>query len=113
MNSYDKMKTICQYYGIIKPEKFRKPGDIYFYPGELSTLGYYPSHKLLDEVDKISNYDTRGSILTATGIILRRPGPECPNVGARIKMHMNRIANIEIWEDFKNRSSYSHWGLHW
>jgi hypothetical protein len=61
MNSYDRMKKLCIYHGIERKE-FISRAKNHFAPGKNSVLGYYPTHDLLDELDRKIGVDTRGGL---------------------------------------------------
>jgi hypothetical protein len=84
MNSYDRMKKLCIYHGIERKE-FISRAKNHFAPGKNSVLGYYPTHDLLDELDRKIGVDTRGGL--HHDAFCR--GWASPNnqVGTRIRLH--------------------------
>lgn len=112
MNSYDRMKALCQHHNIFRFEKISNSPSL-FRPGEMSILGYYPTHHLLDVLDAKIGVDTRGGLshdAWCRGYAMNRN-----QVGTRIRLHEEYIRkdtppSYDEW--CSKHVSCSHWGLH-
>jgi hypothetical protein len=114
MNTYDRMKKLCNHYRIYKPEHYRicKPEITGSPMVELNELGYYPTHNLIDELDKKIGVDTRGGL--RHDAFCKGWATPVNYVGTRIRFHEEYIRQ-DVPPTFDTRghefASCSHWGL--